>query len=1576
MAIEVISWFKQKNNGKFPLIDSNDIKGGFYIVDTVQDMINIPTERRTEGMLAYVKNDSMHWYQLSNNQWIYLQLTVDYNGKGFFTVPTLDKLASVGQTNGTLVYVESNSTIYLYDNGWKAVSYPDNIPVYTQAKIDANKDILPSTYLAVPSVTDLNGSTTNNTYKVTKNGNYVDILFSAVRQLQAEIAKIKNAFTYGIESYTDTNTGLGAIAGDYTDVEAQEPLWAIEEGSNDMSLLYQVDMNNPTDTIIPSKDTVVTNEREITKIGIQGTATWTGKANGEEVNETGIADCKDYKILTYITSTSKNIQFTFKSSTNGQTYSIDLNNLLEHDEDSLYYISIIVSRQFTDPTINKPIGENYIWVSIVGKTENKVLVQGYIVPTKDGYNLSQYQYKLPNPYYPSSITFTDTTLTKFNIYSRYEDFSNDVIPNPPVESGLKYKTSHITIRSVATEDILDKIIKDLQPNELVWVTGSKSLYIVSSKHKKQAIGSSNSDKTDIDTMTVQELLTNLQEAGLITLSNAKYDTDGKLTSVDDISVNDVADITFINQGTGKKFNFKVDTEGNLKGSEIPTESALLSTKLKNIKLNIKDDYNFRGFIGHVLGQESGKDFTKDLGLDADRLKIGSFYAPTEEDISTGNVQCTHAFIELENTSDKDICLQGCYLNVTKPIRATNKSSNSPTVLQANFNLPLTGTIPAGGTYLIRGRRYIDHGYINVSTYDQEFYVNNFNTLITTDFEGRKNAPIDDTYIWDNNSLLDLSINVDPVNNKYYYGISLTYNTPATFIDTLAIENHGGNATDWKSGTSTYHYMVKEYFIDSIAYAGSTQTVWESSNISKPTVNTVAFPKASNSIYKNMFELDPAKQAFQSLHYKDSSRLRWQSADDLQVLNLDDEYLRLPLSDDIYPVSKFTPKASFEHKNVCTDKSKLDTTKPNMVTVGFGINMYTTRTFNWVSVGDRDEYVWVREKGTTTWSGPFESYTTITDKNTESSTYPRRVEFDVDINNAAYARISGKFPADGSPYTAHKCILNIVENAVNTPKVYEYIVGTKGSNNNPSPNYISDVQTFTLYPTSYTPTIYQITDQQGFHWYEYQAWAESAEIVNNKIKEDQAKSNIMPILINTGDMTQNGTRINEWLDYYNAGKHLFDHLEQMNVVGNNDLGNPDINSLGTGDDPGKSNPYFYNLFYCYEIDPANAPLYKGRDGVVRYIPSTFYTKSSSYLFLFINSELTHITCADIYKAPTEYSNNVIQNTVDLYTGYKVTINGTTEYNTDSGAEYVPRTDGYKYIYELLYNILKTNSYLKGSSLKVIAACHEMPFTVVTNANLQASKRGNDRSDNNGKLVGSHTNRLYTSATFTRSKGTYWLSRLLEYFKVKYCIGGHKHTYAISNPLREYYYYSNKTKNSLTDGPMVMPESLKDDDCYFYSSDGLSNLTKFPITPSTNYSEVSDTSYITCLTSDTYSGDKTYVTYVMCQATGFKLKSNKELPSEHQVFSKVIPHTTSKTTGDSPDNNQLSPMFIRAICNWDSTQFQLIKILNITNKLKSGVPTASKFNQQNNDYGTPKLQYMNDLGKQYYGTWTDTETTLSI
>ena len=73
MAIWLIDTLKQKNNGKFPLIDSNDVRGGFYQADSITERNSIPTERRKEGMFCWVSTLKIV-YQLvdgiENSNWI------------------------------------------------------------------------------------------------------------------------------------------------------------------------------------------------------------------------------------------------------------------------------------------------------------------------------------------------------------------------------------------------------------------------------------------------------------------------------------------------------------------------------------------------------------------------------------------------------------------------------------------------------------------------------------------------------------------------------------------------------------------------------------------------------------------------------------------------------------------------------------------------------------------------------------------------------------------------------------------------------------------------------------------------------------------------------------------------------------------------------------------------------------------------------------------------------------------------------------------------------------------------------------------------------------------------------------------------------------------------------------------------------------------------------------------------------------------------------------------------------------------------------------------------------------------
>ena len=104
---------------------------------------------------------------------------------------------------------------------------------------------------------------------------------------------------------------------------------------------------------------------------------------------------------------------------------------------------------------------------------------------------------------------------------------------------------------------------------------------------------------------------------------------------------------------------------------------------------------------------------------------------------------------------------------------------------------------------------------------------------------------------------------------------------------------------------------------------------------------------------------------------------------------------------------------------------------------------------------------------------------------DSSSYPRRKGFNANINDPIYARISRIFPGDGNVYTSHKCIIELTASAPNSPVTYTYMVGRADKLGNPDFDHCSGEYTFTLYPDTYTPRIYQTTDQQGFHWIEYQ-----------------------------------------------------------------------------------------------------------------------------------------------------------------------------------------------------------------------------------------------------------------------------------------------------------------------------------------------------------------------------------------------------------------------------------------------------------------------------------------------------------
>lgn len=1412
MAIELISEITQKNGQQFPLVDSNNLRGGFYSVANIAERDSIPVIRRKEGMLCYVI-DIQKYYRLENGQWA------------------------------------------------EAKFGSNSIPIYDQELLDELGEDLPDKYITIPNIdSDLNGSTISN--EIQQSGTYVGILFSAIRKLQSEVARLRNSFLYGITSYTDTNTAMSREVDGITDPD-QEPLWCIEE--EDLSLTYSLTIGDGND-LIPTEN-VNTGTEGLLKI--TGTAVW-------EDSQLLIKDQTDPKIFLYITTTKPTFVVSLIATEGSNTRNIDFSQFTLPNT-NVYNIMLCISRKVND------VGENFIYVSIGDGQRSNIYLEGYLNDSNVPVNYPVY---IDDSFYIKTVTLTDLDLSKLNFYSKYQDFSKQVIPSAPSDQSYKYSVAHLTIRSVKSITVLNEIQNQLLNDELIFVENTKQLYIKNNDTLIN-IGSSGGGPSTDGGMTETEVIDLLKKMGIVR-------EDG-----DNLHINDIADLTFIHQDTGTRFKFTVDSEGNLISQRVPEDDELLSSRVEASGADIKN--NIRGFIGQLRIAENNKTpgnttiaITSDARIYSDRLKIGAFYAPLDTDTVFG---CTRAFVELENTADCDFCLDGCYLHFTGPDSTNN---------QVVYHLPLTGTIKAGSTYLIVGKRYASdtdaNAYIKVNSFDQEWYVNG--ELI--DFTVKTSAP-----------------------DNIGYGFALTYgNESLGATANLYQASNSGSLNDLgiTSGISKFPRIFDPSFIDSIYYYKGVLDASEKGYWADMTLNI-----KSNTMYKNMFELDPAKQAFQACNTADSSRTRWQSTNDVWIMDLSKPIVQFPHSEDTYPLERFTPKASYLNKNVSTDKSKLDINKPNMVVCSFGSNIHTTRCFNWISVGYYDEYVWIRKKDTDVWTR-FESYKPVDEKASQESDYPIRKEYSKELNNVAYARIVGRFPGDNTFYTSHKCVIQLYDRAVSSPETWEYIVGRPDKDNNPDPEHSSDIQTFTLYPESYKPIIYHITDQQGFHWIEYQVWAAAANEVLNKIKKDQESGQIIPIVLNTGDMTQNGTRINEWFDYYQAGRELFSQYEHMGVVGNNDLCGTNTEELGTGDDQGKSNSFYFHVFFCYDIDESVlVPIVNNK-----YIPSLYFFDSKDFRIIMINSEITQVNCAQWYGLTEGES------IINIYTGY--TIGSDKTYH-----------NSFTSIYTMVYHMLDT-------SKQCIVACHEMPFTVITNDSISNGQESIGRSLSTARaLVGSHCNQITANDT---GKGTYWLSRLLEFKRCKLCLGGHKHTYACTYPVREYFLFGDNKNSKDNYNEYRMEETLENDNVTWIKDE--KDLTKFPLTKREDVGSAPTGFYPYTPVPNLEGG----VTYFMCQATGYKLTSNKELPSANQKFSLAVPQTTNSGSSDSASNNQKYPMFGIIELDTSNLNVKLVRIANIF---------SSNFKFAQNTYSTEdmKLEYFVQVPENNYGKWqSDEEIMLTL
>ena len=1516
-------------------------------------------------------------------------INIDWNNA------TIDNIGPI-KTTGDLINAIANK-------GSGAGGDPNSIPLYDTSTINnlKNKNKLPNKYIDIDeSLTSMDSL------------NMIHQLLNVVNNLQQEIIKIKNTFNKGIYSYNGEATYMSTTVAQYGDDE--EPLWAIDESELDEIEGFEFDYEN----------------------------------NTVYVDNGLLSNCNENRMYAYITSNS-NLNIQLKSKDN----SIFEFNISDYVTCEKCNVMILISRK----PFNKNYPSNFVYIDITDYNSNKTLLSGYLDNDKQ---LVIDENELGKSYYFNSIELLEGNFDKFNIYVQNKSFGNEVIPVTPNDDETSYRVAHIAVRTVKNADVIKKIKHQLVNGEFIVNEETEKLYLkINDKIINIGAGSGGDDIDDdpivpptpddpeTDTMENYEIIKALEAQGILSITfidstlnevAQKYDP----SNIKTYKMNSLGSVRFTHEDTGKTYEYKTNAYGELESKLIQNETTL-AEKLQGAIMfdDFKSSRGFVGQLGHELAQRNGisLSYDSDYGLYSDRIKIGAIYGPLSTDVTYG---CSHAFIELENTSNIDFNLEGCKLHYIK------KSETSDYYIK--YSLDLTGIIPAGGTYLIRGKKYIQNDedsncFIHVNHYDQEWYVNG--ELLDLTMDNSKDST--DNLIYGSYVLI-LS----------YHGKVKTESSYTDFLkptDMLYKLGEEINETTISNNSKLRAYLGSKDIDPSLKLCGpndgqkigfedreipckdendtkktNAPLVYAKGFIDALAFNTIrfninsAFDKlSSNTIYRGTYELDPAKQAYNSFTKRDSSRNRWEKNDnDFQYLNLNKEYIEFPKSETTRDVNYYTPKASFEHKNVITDKTKFDKEKPNAVTVSLGTNIYTTRCFNWLSASNTDEYVWIYDSNGTQ-IGVFESYKYTETDIEQQNTFPRRKEFPKDVNNIVYCdyrindvidrsnqnkdvtykkyatakRACGLFAGSNDFFVSHKCIVNVVENSVNDETTYSYIVGQADKNKKPLEGHCSERRYFTLYPDTYTPVIYQVTDQQGFHWIEYQVWAAAAESLNQKIINEMnaaktAGHPIMPIIINTGDCTQSGSRINEWLDYFIAGDCLFNHFEQNNIVGNNDLCCTDIQALGTGDDPGKSNGYYFYLFNCNEVNN-----FFTKDGVDHYpivnntyVPSLYYLDANNCRLVMCNSELTPINCRDWFNLRcTPYEGDANEYTINIYTGFNLVGS-----NNNVVPQYVADTFGFTPIYTLLWHAFNKS---ENGNKKCIAACHEMPFTVITNAcctETDQLQRFRSMSDAKapGKLIGSHMNQLEPTEI---GAGVYWFSRLLESSGVKLCIGGHKHTYAISYPVREYYKYKviendqEVWKNSRYDGPMNMEETLENDanvtwkwnaesqdntEYSWYNTTLKENKTKY--TGVINWSKLPLTYVEDTITSNLLPVNKFYpatpiypnvnkvdgwdgyrdkaVTYIMCQATGYKLTSNKELPTPNQKFSRIIPITFNGSDGtDTPDNNQKFPMYIKYIIdNSGNCDVYLGRVANIFD--------SYKFTQST--YSTEAIQWHYLIDKKQY------------
>lgn len=768
------------------------------------------------------------------------------------------------------------------------------------------------------------------------------------------------------------------------------------------------------------------------------------------------------------------------------------------------------------------------------------------------------------------------------------------------------------------------------------------------------------------------------------------------------------------------------------------------------------------------------------------LCINSVYCGGE---ASEEALVSHNFVELANADSKDINLKGLYLLYTDN---TKKSGSD---VEFNWHiLPLEGIIKSGSTFLIRGAQCheLDSAFIQVKDYDMEWIENN-NLISFT--PGRVTFYL----MVLNDSNLDTSSLGNPYNSSTIsrtgYIDSCGFGTDAAAEKVPLIIEQGDK---WNKILFTRWFSLETAKQGNKAYSARvTSALWTYINLEKQDINNI-----------NIYSETPEKnEQGQTLTVPVASATQYYYDDELK--------------------QKFTPRSSEYKKNFFTTKSSFNPNYPNVINITLGIqatsndatNLKASRCFNWISVGDYNEFLEYRKKNTESWTRVY----SITEKDiNNTSAINQFIDF--------YKRLRWCTPSK-TWVTTHKVVLSNIFSSGE----YEYRIGRDNDI-----NYHSDIRTFRVWDNSEVSnfTFIQTTDQQGFNWAEYQAWKKTAKVIS------ELESPMF--LINTGDISQSGNRENEWIDYYD-GKQYLSGLEEMFTIGNNDLCGKDTTQLTDGNNnTSKFNHINVLRYYTFELDP--------RENYYFTYNNNEYPLYSLYSFNFGNF---HFVCLN---------SEIASATSKVYFDSEIG-----EFSETANA----------FIEDWFVNNLKLYKGVENPTdcKDVLVYMHEMPFTMVTY---------NFMNSQNAAREGSHLNIL-------NSKGKYRFSRLFKKYGIRLVFGGHKHTYTISKPIYdapEGYITSSNTVNQDVD-------ILGDFQDEMSRKPVIQVVGQIP--EENNFCRYEHVEKITA------------PTYVMSQASGYKLVSNTELPScTTNIIPWLLKYFPAVTCTDKKSTENLEqhyPMYIK-------------------------------------------------------------------